>query len=138
MGEPYFPALETGNHHRRFVGSFAPSGAGISSAAGAIRGTGFTPSHSGTTGIYRVTLTENFKQLVGGSATYQGINADTAPINCQLGTADPANKTVDIICWTESTGTQAKADITASGVARRIHFEFIVAVNDSLGSGAVA
>lgn len=138
MGEPYFPAQETGNHHRRIAGSFAPSGAGISSAAGAVRGTGFTPSHSGTTGIYRLTLADPFKQLIAGKASYQGLNADTAPINCQLGTVDPANRTVDIVVWTEATGTQAKADVTASGVARRINFELIVAVNDSLGSGATA
>jgi hypothetical protein len=133
-----------GKAYRRFRGSFTPSGAGVSSASGANRGTNFTPSHSGTTGIYRVTLTNDlgetlpFLRLVKAIVSYQQLNADTAPTFAVVGTVVEASGTVDIIVWAEGAGTLAKANVTASGVARRINFDFEIAIDDIPGDGASA
>jgi hypothetical protein len=137
LSQPFQNALEHGQHHRRFKGSFAPSGAGISTAAGAVRGTGFTASYNGATGQYRVQLEIPFKQLVAGKLTYQGLTADTTISELVLGDVNGAavgGGTIDINAFTSG----SKANITASGVARRINFEFVVAVNDSIGTGATA
>lgn len=137
LSQPYSPPLEHGLHHRRFVGSFAPSGAGISTAAGALRGTGFTAKYNGATGKYQVQLEVPFAKLVGGNVSYQGLTADTAASQLAIGDVNGAatgGGTIDINVFTSG----SLANITASGVARRINFEFIVAVNDALGTGASA
>lgn len=135
---------EAGKHTIRFKGSFTPSGAGVSSASGATRGTNFTPSHSGTTGIYRITITDDlgntlpFTRLVSGTATFQSENAYATPTRVVLGAVSESAGTIDFIVWAETAGTQAKADVTASGVLRRINFDLDLAFDDGPGSGASA
>lgn len=133
-----------GHKHFRFEGSFTPSGAGVSSASGANRGKNFTPSHSGTTGIYRITLKDDlgdtlpFVRLIKADVTFQSENAFTTPTFCQVGAVNESAGTIDIIVWSEAAGTLAKANVTASGVLRRINFDATVALEDIPGDGASA
>lgn len=134
----------TGKMHWRFVGSFTPSGAGVSTASGANRGRNFTPSHTGTTGIYRITLLDDlgatlpFVRLIAANFTFQSENAYTTPTFVSGGAVSETGGTLDIIVWAESAGTLAKANVTASGVLRRINFDVIVAMDDIPGDGASA
>lgn len=133
-----------GRYATRFEGSFTPSGAGVSSASGATRGRNFTPSHSGTTGIYRISLLNDlgeaqpFVRLVKANVNFQSENAYTTPTHCHIGAVNEANGTIDIIVWAESAGTLAKANVTASGVLRRINFDVTVALEDMPGDGVSA
>ncbi len=133
----YESSLEHGKYGRRFRGSFAPAGAAISTAAGAVRGTGFTPSWVAT-GVYRITLDEPFVRLLSANLTYQGNTADTSPTYLVIGDVNVSNRTVDIVVFVDAGQPAAKADIAASGVLRRINFELIVAVEDIPGAGASA
>lgn len=144
MTHRYEQALEVGKFHRHFNGSFTPSGAGVSSASGANRGVGFTPSHTGTTGVYRLSLLDAlgsalaFTRLISCALTFQSENAYTTPTHCVVGAVNEANGTIDVLVWAESAGTQALANVTASGVLRRINFAITVAVDDVPGGGASA
>lgn len=145
MSMRYDESLEAGGaFHRRFKGSFTPSGAGVSSASGANRGTNFSASHTGTTGVYRITLKNDlgdtlpFLRLISGKPTFQSESSYTVPTHVTIGDVSEANGTIDLIVWAESAGTQAKANVTASGVLRRINFDFTVAIEDMPGAGASA
>ena len=139
----YDISYELGKMHKRFKGSFTPSGAAVSTAAGATRGVGFVPSYV-STGVYRVTLVDElgnalpFLRLIEANATFQAETAYTTPTQVMVGDVNPAAGTIDIVVWAESAGTQAKANVTASGVLRRLNFEAIVAFDDIPGVGASA
>ena len=137
MAYAWEPSFEHGKDGRRIRGSFTPSGAGLSVATGAIRGTGFSVAYV-STGLFRLTLDENFMQLIEGQCSYQGATADTSPVTVTLGDVVVANRTVDIQVWVETAGSLAKADITASGIARRINFDLTVGINDYVGTGSQA
>ncbi len=133
MAANTYPLYGKGNFHSRISGSFTPSGAAVSSAAGATRGVDFTPSYV-TTGVYRITLADNFKRIVSATFGYQGLTADSDDITIRLGDVNEANKTIDIIVLAAG----AKANVTASGVLRRIYFDLELSQSDALGSGTVA
>lgn len=143
MSQQYDRSLEVGKGHKHYHGSFCPSGAAVSTASGANRGAGFSPSYV-STGVYRVTLLDAFGtafpflKLISARAQYQQITADTSPTFCAVGDVNEANGTVDIVVWVEAAGTAAKTNITASGVLRRINFEIVVAYDDIPGAGASA
>lgn len=135
MAHNYEIAYEHGKYGRRFRGSFTPSGTGVdTSTTGATRGTGFTPSYSGTVGIYRITLDEPFVSVVAALATVQTENSMATNYTCTIGTIDITNKTIDF--QIHNAATNALANITASGILRRINFEVVVALDDVTGSGA--
>lgn len=135
MAHNYEIAYEHGKYGRRIRGSFTPSGAGVdTSTTGATRGTGFTPSYSGTVGIYRITLDEPFVSAVAVLGNVQTENSMGTNYTCTPGTVDATNKTIDF--QVHNASTNALANITASGILRRINFEVVVAIDDVPGSGA--
>jgi hypothetical protein len=134
MAQSYETSKELGKGHVRIKGAFTPNGAAVSTASGATTGVGFTPSYV-STGIYRLTLDDAFLGLVSApSLVYQQISSGTDLVHVQIGDVSVANKTIDIITYVAA----AKANITASGILRRIHFELHLALVDVPGSGIVA
>lgn len=112
-----------GCKHYRFEGSFCPSGAGVSSASGANRGKNFTPSHSGTTGIYRITLKNDlgdalpFVRLIRASAQFQAENAYTRPTQCEIGAVSESAGTIDIKVYDEAAPLEGSATFDAGNLA---------------------
>jgi hypothetical protein len=104
-----------GSKHYRFEGSFTPSGGAVSSASGATRGKNFTPSHSGTAGIYRITLKNDlgdvqpFVRLIRANANFQAENAYARPTECCIGAVNEANGTIDIKVFDEAAPLEGNA-----------------------------
>lgn len=118
------------------VGSFLPNG---SSAVATKYGTGFTVARTGV-GVFRVTLTRPFAWFVAVVAgiTIDDVDAHQLPTSALTVPTASANGFFDITHLTAadvSTTDLAAADITASGVLRRIHFRATVAESDVPGAG---
>lgn len=106
-----------GHKHFRFEGSFCPSGAGVvaSTTSGAIRGSHFAASHSGTTGIYRLTLKDGlgdtlpFVRLIRAQAQFQAENAYARPTRVEIGAVSESAGTIDLKVYDEALPLEGSA-----------------------------
>lgn len=95
------------------AGSFAPAGSGVPTD---VKGRGFTVVRT-STGLFTVTLSNTFIQLLDGQVSLQLASADDK--FAQLGAVDLAAKTVQIRIWDISAA--AVADVAANA-NNRVNF----------------
>lgn len=99
------------------VGSFAPNGSSALDAT-KVEGLGFSVAYT-STGLYTVTLTDKYHELVSAHANLQLTTGDDK--FCQLGVVDLSSKTIQIRVWDISGA--AVADVAADA-GNRINFTF--------------
>lgn len=88
------------------IGSFAPNGASAIVAT-SNKGLGFTVARI-SAGLYRLTFTDKFADLVSAQSTLQ--LAAAADLHVQVGTYTPASKTLDIRVVAVATETDVAAN----------------------------
>jgi len=125
-----------GVKHVQVAGSFVPNGTG---AIAATIGTGFSVARTGV-GVFRVTFTVPFYNVV---SLCVGFTTDDTTDH-YLRVASPvlptggANGYFDVthlVAADVSAARWAAADITASGVLRKLHFQAVLAESDVPGAG---
>lgn len=130
-----------GVKHFQVSGSFVPNGTTqLTNTRGTdVFGTGFSVSRTGV-GVFRITFTLPFSNVI---SFVPGISTDDT-VDHYIRVAAPvlptstANGYVDITHLSAadiSAARWAAADITASGVLRKIHFQAVLAESDVPGAG---
>lgn len=112
-----------GRNNREVSGSFAPNGNSALVAANTY-GLGFTVAYI-STGLYRVTLLNQYSTLQSATATLQLATKDDKFV--QVGSYDTTNNTIDIRVWDVS-GNDV-ADVAADANNR---ISFVFTFNDRL------
>lgn len=131
----------SGRNHIVIAGSFVPNGTTqLTSTKGTdVFGMGFTVSRTGV-GVFRVTFTRPFTQVVSlvvTKTTNETNFADlrVSAVTLPTATADGYFDVTHLASADPSATNYAAADITASGLLRRINFTAVLALGDFPGNG---
>lgn len=130
-----------GRDYLTIAGAWVPNGStALTNTPGTdLFGVGFTVSRTGT-GVFRVTITRKFTQVVSLTVTKTTNETNFADLRVSsvtlpTGSADGYFDVTHLASTDPSTTNYAAADITASGVLRRINFNMVVALGDFPGNG---